>query len=104
MDIILNSERERIVDHSRDVRDVQPPRRDVRRDQQARRAVLEIRKRVHARGLRHVAVQRADGEAQAPERVFDARGFFFVEREVEDAAVFCAAFAGFLGRELAEVA
>ena len=92
MYIVLNSQRERVVDHRRDVRDVQPARRDVRRDQQARRPRLEVLQRLQPRALRHVPVQAAYGEALAPEHVVDALRLFLVQREYEDACVVRGAF------------
>lgn len=78
MDVIFDSKRERIINNSSDIRDIQSSSRNIRSDQQARRAVLEVGERVHACGLRHVAVQRADGEAFASEHILDARSFLFV--------------------------
>ena len=52
MDVVLDRQGERVVDDRADVRDVQPPRGDVRCDEQRRRPVLEALQRVEARVLR----------------------------------------------------
>lgn len=56
MDVILDSERERVVDDSSNVRDIETSRSDVRSDQQARLPGLEILQGFESSTLRQITV------------------------------------------------
>lgn len=87
MDVVLDGEREGVVDNRSDVRDVESTRSNVRRDQHACGARLEVLQRLNARGLRQVSVQTGDGEALALQHALYALRFLLVQREDKDACL-----------------
>ena len=92
MDVVLNRQRERVVDHSSHIGDIQTARSYIRRHKEPRLARLEILQRLHPPRLRHVTMQPADTEALAAKHAFDALRFLFVQREYEDPRLFGAGF------------
>ncbi len=91
MYIIFHRERERDIDDRFDGGDVETPDRDVDGDEERAEAAFESGERGAAFFLREVAVDGADVEAPRAEEGFDARGFFFVEAEDENAVVLAGA-------------
>lgn len=88
MDIILDRQRKTIIQNTRHIRNIQPPRRHIRRHQQPYLPILKRLQRRQTSRLRQIAVETFDGVACTLECGFDAGGFFFVEDEDEDAVGF----------------
>lgn len=92
MNVILNCERECVIDDRRDVRDVKTSRRYVRGNQQACSASLEILQSFQSRALRHVAVQSSDTEAFASEHALDSVSLFLVQSKDKNSGLFCSSY------------
>ena len=103
MDVVLNRQRERVVDDRSDVGDVEPVRSDVRCDEHARGARLEVLQRLQPRRLRHVPVQAPNREPFAVQHALDPLRLLLVQREHEDPRVLRRAL-GLLRHQRAQVA
>lgn len=84
MDVLLHSQRKRIVNDRLDLGYIQPPRRNISSDQQRRLGRLELVQRLHALRLAKVPVDSKRMEPACSERLGDAIAFFLVERKDED--------------------
>lgn len=88
MHVVLNSQREAVIDNSSNIGYIKPAGCNVRRNQQLRFPGLEILQRSRACGLRKVAMYTADAEPLPLESLLDPRGFLLVKDEDEDARIF----------------
>lgn len=98
--VVFHRQRECDIDDRFHGRDVETARRDVGGDEEGTGAAFESGESGAAEGLRHVAVDGGDGHPVLVEEVGDARGFFLVEAEDEDAVVLVGRGALVLAQEL----
>ena len=102
MHIVFDGEREGDVDNGFDGGDVEAAGGDVGGDEEGAGAGFEGGEGGSAFVLRHVAVDAGDFHPAAAQKAFDARGFFLVEAEDEDAVVLPGPCALVLFQELQE--
>mmetsp|Transcript_1216 Transcript_1216/g.4516 ORF Transcript_1216/g.4516 Transcript_1216/m.4516 type:complete len:670 (+) Transcript_1216:981-2990(+) len=87
VDVVLDGEREGVVDDAFDVGDVEPAGGDIGGDEERRAALLEGCDGGGAVALLHVAVNLGDIPTHAAERLAHARRLLFVQHKDEDAAL-----------------
>jgi hypothetical protein len=75
---LTSRQRERHVQHQRNIRDIQPSRRNIRRDQHIYFPTLKVVERLEPRILVHVPMQRTDIVVGPPYSLFETLRLLFV--------------------------
>jgi hypothetical protein len=83
--VILSSKREGNVNDELDVRDIETSGRNISRNENRDVAALESVQRLRALVLGQIAVNTANFETATSDELFNARGFFLVQAEDQDA-------------------
>ena len=84
MDIVLDGEREGIIDHGSNIRNVQSWSCDISRYKQLGRSGLESIQGLHASILAHVAMKSADSVSLSPQCFLDTRCLLLVQGKDQD--------------------
>ena len=82
--VVLNCQRESVVDDHIDVRNIEPPGGNVGCDQQTSVATLEVCQRCLPSILIQVAMDRCNSVSHSLEILFDAGCFLLVKAKYED--------------------
>jgi hypothetical protein len=81
---LTSRQRERHIQHQRNIRNIQPSRRNIRRDQHIHFPTLKVVERLEPRILVHVPMQRTDIVVGPPYSLFETLRLLFVQCKHED--------------------